>query len=230
MSAKLGELLVNKKLITDDQLNKGIAEQKKNGGKIGTILIKMGFVNENNLLHFLSEQYGAPAIKLSEFEINPEVLKIIPPEIASKYQIMPLSVKNSSLTVAMVDPSNIFALDDIRFLTGYRVEPLIASEEAVLNAVDTYYGTTTAGLDNLLAGFDTEDVEFVEDEEGPDASALQQESEDAPVIRLVNAILTDAITKNSSDIHVEPYEKSFRVRYRLDGVLITEKKMPNILG
>lgn len=226
MAEKLGEILVKNNRITSVQLEKAIEEQKANGGKLGSVLSNLGFLEESEILQFLSEQYGVPSIKLSEFKINPDVLKIIPPDVATKYQVMPLSVKNSILMVAMIDPTNIFALDDIKFLTGYRVEPLIASEGAVVNAIDSYYGTTTAGLENLLAGFDTEGVEYIEEDEETDINALKQESEDAPVIKLVNAILTDAIEKNCSDIHIEPYEKSFRVRFRIDGSLYEVMKPP----
>ncbi len=226
MAEKIGELLIKHKIISPDQLEKAIDEQKKKGGMLGSVLTTMGFLKDSELLQFLSEQHGVPSIKLSEFEIDPEVLKIIPPDVAAKYKVMPLSVKNSTLIVAMVDPSNIFVLDDIKFLTGYRIESLIASEEAILNTIDTFYGTTTAGLDNLLSGFDTEGVEYVDDQEEADLAMLQQESEDAPVIKLVNAILTDAISKNSSDIHIEPYEKSFRVRFRIDGSLYEIMRPP----
>ncbi|MCP4716465.1 MAG: type IV-A pilus assembly ATPase PilB [Deltaproteobacteria bacterium] len=219
MAEKIGNLLVQGSIVSQDQLDTALKEQKDKGGKIGTILVKHGFVKESAILQFLSEQYGVPAIKLSEFIIDPEVLKIIPSEVATKYQVMPLALKNSTLIVAMIDPTNIFVLDDIKFLTGYRVEPLIAAEVAVTSAIDTHYGTTTAGLDNLLDGFNTDGVEYVEEEDDSDVGALQQASEDAPVIKLVNAILTDAIEKNCSDIHIEPYEKSFRVRFRVDGSL-----------
>jgi len=219
MAEKLGEILIKRNIITSEQLEKAFKEQKADGGRLGTVLIKLGFVSDNELLQILSEQYGVPSIKLAEFKIDPEVLKLIPPDVATKYQVMPLSVRDSTLIVAMTDPTNIFALDDIKFLTGYRVEPLIAGESSILNSIDSYYGTTTTGLDNLLSGFDTEGVEYIEEAEESDISSLQQESEDAPVIRLVNAILTDAIAKNSSDIHIEPYEKSFRVRFRVDGTL-----------
>lgn len=222
---KLGDLLIKRNVISADQLEKALGEQKKKGGMLGGILIKLGFMKDSELLQFLSEQYGVPAIKLSEFEIDPEVLKIIPPEVASKYQVMPITIKNSTLIVAMVDPSNIFILDDIKFLTGYRVEPLIASEDPILHAIDTYYGTST-GLENLLSGFDTEGVEYVDEEDDFDVSSLQQESENAPVVKLVNAILTDAIGKGSSDIHIEPYEKSFRVRFRIDGSLYEVMRPP----
>ncbi len=226
MSDKIGDLLVKSNVITPEQLERALKEQKDKGGRLGSALTQMGFIRESDLLQFLSEQYNVPSIKLSEFTVDPDVLRIIPADVAAKYSVMPLSIKNSNLIVAMVDPSNIFALDDIKFLTGYRVEPLIAAEGAILDAIDSYYGTTTAGLDNLLESFDTEDVEYVEDVEDFDVGSLEKESEDAPVIKLVNAILTDAITKNCSDIHIESYEKSFRVRFRIDGSLYEVMKPP----
>lgn len=227
MSNKIGELLVKNNILTPVQLEQALKIQKDQRGRLGTILTKNGFIKENQLLQFLSEQYSVPAIKLSEFTIDKEVLKIIPAEVAAKYHIMPLSLKNSTMIVAMVDPSNIFALDDIKFLTGYRVEPLISSENAILNAIETYYQTATAaGLDNLLSSFNTDNVEYVSDEEEVDVGSLARESEDAPVIKLVNAILTDAIDKGASDIHLEPYEKIFRIRFRIDGSLYEIMKPP----
>ncbi len=226
MSEKIGDLLVKRGIITPDQLEKALKEQKDKGGKLGSALTKLGLLKESELLQFLSEQYSVPSIKLTEFEIDPDVLKIIPSEVAQKYSVMPLSIKNSNLIVAMVDPSNIFALDDIKFLTGYRVEPLIAAESAILESIDSHYGTTTAGLDNLLDSFDAEDVDVVDQADDVDVGSLEKESEDAPVIKLVNAILTDAVTKNCSDIHIEVYEKSFRVRFRIDGNLYEVMRPP----
>ena len=226
MAEKIGELLVSKNIITPEQLATALKDQQQRGGRIGTALNRLGFVTESELLQFLSEQYSVPSIKLSEFTIDPDVLKIIPDEVASKYHVMPLSVKNSNLIVAMSDPSNIFALDDIKFLTGYRVEPLIAAEGAILSAIDTYYKTTTAGLGNLLDEYNVEDVDLVEDSDDIDLSSLERASEDAPVVKLVNAILTDAVNKNCSDIHIEAYEKSFRVRLRIDGSLYELMRPP----
>jgi len=227
MAEKIGELLVSKNIISPEQLEQGLKDQKENGGRIGTALGRLGFITESELLQFLSEQYSVPSITLSEFEIDPEVVKIIPDEIASKYHVMPLSIKNSNLIVAMSDPSNIFALDDIKFLTGYRVEPLIAAEGAILNAIDTYYKTTTAGLGNLLDEYnDAADVNLVDEEEDIDLTDLERASEDAPVVKLVNAILTEAVTRACSDIHIEVYEKTFRVRFRIDGSLYELMRPP----
>ncbi len=230
MPEKLGELLVKSKAVTQEQLSEALIGQKKTGKMVGSVLVEMGALSDSELLQFLSEQHGVPSIKLSEFQIDQDVLKIIPAGVASKYQVMPISAKDSTLTVAMMDPGNIFALDDIKFLTGYRVEPLIASENAVTEAIEEYYKeeeeTSDDKLEDLLSGFDTEGVEYVEEEEDADISALAHESEDAPVVKLVNAVLTDAISKNCSDIHIEQYEKTFRVRFRIDGSLYEVMQPP----
>jgi type IV pilus assembly protein PilB len=230
MSNKLGELLVKNETITPEQLSSALKEQEKSGRMMGSILVGMGALKDSDLLQFLSEQHGVPSIKLSEFQIDPEVLKIIPAGVASKYQVMPVSAKDSTLTVAMIDPGNIFALDDIKFLTGYRVEALIAAENSVHEAIEEYYRVEDAAdadyLDDLLAGLETEGVEYLESNESVDLSSLEHESEEAPVIKLVNGILTDAITRGSSDIHIEPYERSFRVRFRIDGSLYEVMKPP----
>ena len=230
MSNKLGELLVKNETITPEQLSSALKEQEKSGRMMGSILVEMGALKDSDLLQFLSEQHGVPSIKLSEFQIDPEVLKIIPAGVASKYQVMPISAKDSTLTVAMIDPGNIFALDDIKFLTGYRVEALIAAETSVNEAIEEYYKVDEVNdsdyLDDLLAGLETEGVEYLESNENVDLSSLEHESEEAPVIKLVNGILTDAITRGSSDVHIEPYEKSFRVRFRIDGSLYEVMKPP----
>jgi len=230
MSNKLGELLVKNETITPEQLSSALKEQEESGRMMGSILVGMGALKDSDLLQFLSEQHGVPSIKLSEFQIDPEVLKIIPAGVASKYQVMPISAKDSTLTVAMIDPGNIFALDDIKFLTGYRVEALIAAENSVNEAIEEYYRVEDAAdadyLVDLLAGLETEGVEYLESNENVDLSSLEHESEEAPVIKLVNGILTDAITRGSSDVHIEPYEKSFRVRFRIDGSLYEVMKPP----
>ncbi len=225
MPEKLGELLVKKNIISTQQLGKALEAQKASGEKLGASLIKLGFVKEGELVYFLSEQYGIPSVNLAELEIAEEIIKTIPADVAVKYQVIPLSKRDSTLIIAMVDPSNIFAMDDIKFLTGYRIEPLIASDSCMRNALDTYYGTTK-GLDTFLEGMETEGVEYVDDDENVDITKIERASEDAPVIKLVNAILTDAIKKRASDIHVEPYEKSFRVRFRMDGTLYEVMKPP----
>lgn len=218
MSEKLGELLVKSNFITSQQLGKALEDQKASGGKLGDSLVRLGLVKEGELVGFLSKQYGMPSVNLAELKISPDVLKIIPNDVAIKYQVIPVSLKNSTLIVAMVDPSNIFAIDDIEFLTGYRIEPMITSESAMAHALDTYYGTNK-GLSSILQGIEAEDLQVSGDEESIDIGNLQKASEDAPVIKLVNAIFTEAIKKRASDIHIEPYEKFLRIRFRIDGTL-----------
>ena len=225
MPEKLGELLIRNSAISNQQLAKALEDQKASGGRLGESLIKLGFIKELDLVCFLSKQYGMPSVNLTEIVIPPEVIKIIPIDVAIKYQVIPVSLRDATLVVAMVDPSNIFAIDDIKFLTGYRIEALVAPESSMKQALDMHYGTTK-GLDTLLEGMETEGVEYVGEEETVNISNLKEASEDAPVIRLVNAILTDAIKKRASDIHVEPYEKSFRIRFRMDGTLYEMMKPP----
>jgi len=225
MPEKLGELLLKNNLITSQQLEKALDDQKTSGGRLGDSLVKLGLVQEGELVGFLSKQYGMPSINLSEIKISPDVIKIIPNDVAIKYQVIPVSLRNTTLIVAMVDPSNIFAIDDIKFLTGYRIEPMIASESSMAMSLDVYYGTTK-GLTNILQGIEAEELQISGDEEGIDISNLQKASEDAPVIKLVNAIFTDAAKKRASDIHVEPYEKFLRIRFRIDGILYEIMRPP----
>ena len=225
--SRLGEILVANNLITREHLAKSLEEQKESSGqlKLGTILIKNGFISEQDLTSFLSKQYGVPSINLSELEVEPAVIKIIPAEVAQKYQIIPVNRAGSTLIVAMSDPSNIFAVDDIKFMTGYNVEVVVASEAAIKGAIDKFYDQS-ASLADVMSDLDMEDFEVVGDDEDVDVSSLERATEDAPVVKLVNLILTDAIKKKASDIHIEPYERSFRVRYRIDGVLYEVMKPP----
>lgn len=218
MPEKLGRLLVNKKIITDQQLQKALAEQKGSGERLGSVLINLGFIKEDTLLSFLSSHYGIPSISLSEFNINPDLIKLIPADLAHKYLVFPLALKGNTLVIAMADPSNIFAIDDIKFLTGYRIEALAAVESAIKDAINEHYASSTS-LSELVSRMDGEAVEFIEEGEEIDISELKSASQEAPVIKLVNGMLADAIRQGASDIHLEPYEKVFRVRFRIDGVL-----------
>ncbi len=226
-ASRLGDLLVKNNLIAKEQLAKALEEQKDSGGqlRLGTILIKNGLINEPDLTSFLSKQYGVPSINLADFEIDSAVIKIIPSEISQKYQIVPVNRAGSTLIVAMSDPSNIFAIDDIKFMTGYNVEVVVASETAIKAAIDKYYDQS-ASLADVMGDLDMEDLEIVGEEEDVDIGSLERATEDAPVVKLVNLILTDAIKKKASDIHIEPYERVFRVRYRIDGVLHEVMKPP----
>ena len=228
MADRLGELLVREKLITADQLKKAVEEQRTSGGRLGYNLAKLGFINEKELTAFLSKQYGIPSIDPAAAEVDPEVIKLIPEDVANKYQVIPISRTGSTLVLAMADPSNIFAIDDIKFLTGYNVESMVASEVSIKAAIEKYYAAQEAEMDlgDVLTEFDESDMEVLHEEENIDVNDLKKAVEDAPVVKLVNIILTDAIKKGASDIHVEPYEKSFRVRLRVDGVLNEVMKPP----
>ena len=226
MTDRIGELLLREKLISAEQLKKAIEEQKKGGGRLGFNLTKLGFISEKDLTVFLSKQYGIPTVDLTTQEIDPEIVKLIPEDVAQKYQVIPVSRTGSTLVVAMADPSNIFAIDDIKFLTGYNVEPLVASDAQIKAAIEKHYETPEMGLEGVLTEFDESEMEVVKEEEEIDLSDLKKAVEEAPVVKLVNLTLTDAIKKGASDIHIEPYEKAFRVRYRIDGILQEVMKPP----
>ncbi|MBZ5640769.1 MAG: type IV-A pilus assembly ATPase PilB [Acidobacteriia bacterium] len=223
MAVKLGEMLLKAGLITQDRLQEALEAQKKNGGKLGYNLVKLGYVKEDEITQLLSEQYGVPSINLRHFEIDESVINLIPSEVAQKYLVLPVNRTGATLTIAMADPTNVFAMDDIRFMTGYTVEPVVASEIAIREAIEKYYGSTHAlelkKVMDEMAEAEAEALELLEDEEEIDVHQLEAATEEAPVVRLVNIILTDSIKKSASDIHIEPYEKDFRVRFRIDGVL-----------
>ncbi len=226
MNVRLGELLVNKGLITQKQLDEGLHEQKMSGNKLGSSLVKLGFISEKNLVAFLSKHYGVPAIDLTEAEIESEAIKMIPMDVVFKYQIIPIKRVGSTLRVAMCDPSNILAIDDIKFLTSCHVEVFVSSESAVKTAIDKYYDSSSSVADIMGTMGEEEKLELLEETEEVDVSELQAASEDAPVVKLVNYILNEAIKRRASDIHIEPYEKVFRVRMRMDGVLSEFMKPP----
>ncbi|HEX9426175.1 MAG TPA: ATPase, T2SS/T4P/T4SS family, partial [Candidatus Polarisedimenticolia bacterium] len=225
MAVKLGEMLIKAGLLTPPKLQEALEYQKSNGGKLGFNLVKLGFVKEEDITRVLSQQYGVPAISLAKIEIDDAVVKLIPSEVAQKYLIMPVSRTGATLTIAMMDPTNVFAMDDIKFMTGYNVEPVVASEVAIKEAIDRYYGSIHAlELKKVMDEMAQEEqadqnLEVLDDEEDVDLAKLEASSEEAPVVRLVNLILTDSIKRGASDIHIEPYEKDFRVRFRIDGVL-----------
>jgi type IV pilus assembly protein PilB len=269
MSGRLGAMLVSSGLITDDQLKKALSTQKTEGGRLGSILVKLGFVQEDKLMTFLSKQYGVPYVDLSKFQINPAVIKHIASDVAQKYRIMPINRSGATITIAMVDPSNIFAIDDIKFMTGYNVEAVVATEGAIVETIKKYYGgaksiatqrsgaaPSVAGRDDRKMTLDAKDYSMEgmkEDEEDAldtggvvevedfdnlvhgaveDMEVVEEQQDtvtgevEAPIIKLVNGILLRAATMGVSDIHIEPYEKSFRVRYRLDGSLHTVMGLP----
>jgi type IV pilus assembly protein PilB len=259
MSERVGELLVKRNFITLDQLKKAVEETKFKGGRLETNLVKLGFVKEDDLLSFLSAQYRVPSVKLSKIEINPNVIKLVPASKAKDHLIIPVQRVGPKLTLAMTDPSNIIVIDEIKFMTGFNVEPVVASETEIIDAIKKYYGgggslagkgTTTidAGsynLDeegptsidpNLMIDDDTvnvedfdalvhgavDNIEVIETQQTDEGGEIE-----GPIIKIVNGILIKAIKLGASDIHFEPYERMFRVRYRIDGVLRREMALPN---
>ncbi len=218
---RLGKLLTAAKLITEDQLQKALLAQKKEGGRLGSILVKMSFIEEDRLLKFLSQQYGIPAIDLAKLQIDPAVTKLVPSEVVHKYHVMPIKRSGATLNLAMVDPTDVFAIDDIKFMTGYEIEPMVASEVAVMAAIAKAYDASTKQLQTVLKDLDTQDAASptIIRKEEEDIGKLKEAVEEVPVVKLANLILTEAVKKKVSDIHIEPYEHSFRVRYRLDGSL-----------
>jgi type IV pilus assembly protein PilB len=226
-ASRLGEILVKNNLITREQLARALDEQKLSGGqfRLGTILVRQNLLSEQDLTSFLSKQYGIPTVNLSDYEIDPAVVKIIPQEVVQKYQLIPVNRAGATLIVAVSDPSNLFAIEDIKFMTGYNVEMVVASETDIKAAIDKNYDQS-ASLADVMSNMDFEDLEVVGEAEELDVNTLERATEDAPVVKMVNAILQDAIRKKASDIHIEPYEKTFRVRFRIDGVLYEVMKPP----
>jgi type IV pilus assembly protein PilB len=225
MNGRLGDLLIAKGLITPHQLEQAIQEQKLSGGRLGSSLVKLGFIAEKDIVNILSRQYGAPSVDLNEANIDPALLKIIPADVVFKYQVIPIKRLGSTLRVAMSDPSNLLAIDDIKFLTSCHVEVFVATESAIKGAIDKYYDSS-ASLADIMTSIEEVKMELLEEAEEVDVKELQEASEEAPVVKLVNLVLTDAIKRRASDIHIEPYEKIFRVRYRIDGVLYDIMKPP----
>jgi len=272
MAVKLGDLLLKQKLITPDQLEKALKLQREEGGKIGEALVRVGAVSEGDITETLSQQFGVPSIDLAHFEIDPAIIKVVPGEVARKYGVLPVNKTGATLTIAMGDPTNVFAMDDIKFMTGYNVEPVVASEIALRKAIDKHYGTprsvvlkerakpgsvsgslsSNESLDDVMAssaltmddmasvglgelnmdeitGIDAgADVDVVKGEEGQeiDLTDLTKSSESAPIIKVSNLILIEALKAGASDIHIEPYEKEFRVRFRVDGILHNIMALP----
>ena len=274
MPVKLGELLLKESMVTPQQLQEALSHQKMNGGKLGKAFVSLGYVRDEEITSLLSRQYGVPSINLDHFEVDPAIIKIIPAETSRKYQILPLSRSGATLTIAMADPTNVFAMDDIKFMTGYNVEPVVASESSLEEAIEKYYGSTRSlqlkqeggggmasggnqshrigdspslkevldgpGLtvdDMASVGLSEVDLDALGDEEADvetvkaeddeiDLGALAKSSEAAPVVKLSNVLLIDALKRGASDIHIEPYEREFRVRFRIDGILYNVMALP----
>src|SRR4030066_472893 len=274
MAARLGQLLIASHIITEVQLREALDLQRREGGRIGTNLVKLGYVTEEKLVAFLSRQYNVPAINLSDYKVDPSLLKLIPVDMARKYLIMPVARVGATLTVAMVDPSNVFAIDDVKFRTGYNVEVVVTSESSIMSAMSNQYSGNGEALVTAKEGektnvfqaetsafaetFQTEDYTTREEEfsEGGENAAhdgamvdidefdklvgdaldsievvtekkeLSSKEIEEPIVKLVNGILMRAIKSGASDIHIEPYERSLRVRYRVDGIMFNAMNLP----
>ena len=273
MPVRLGELLLKENMVSPQQLQDALNHAKRSGGKIGKAIVSLGFVRDEEITSLLSRQYGVPSINLDHFEVDPAIIKIIPAETARKYQVLPRSRSGATLTIAMADPTNVFAMDDIKFMTGYNVEPVVASESAVEDGIDRYYGSnrplglrrepeppagaygipggparesrngifngSTLSVDDMAAigGLSEIDLDSMGDADAKEDTArhdadeidlgnLAKSADAAPVIKLTNVILVDSLRRGASDIHVEPYEKEFRVRFRIDGVLYNVMALP----
>jgi type IV pilus assembly protein PilB len=236
MAVRLGELLLREKRVTPTQLQEALNHQRSNGGRLGTTLVKLGFIKDEDVTDVLSRQYGVPAVDLRDFELDAAIIRLIPGETAAKYNVIPVARTGNTLTLAMTDPTNVFAMDDIKFRTGLHVEPVVASDSAIREAVAKHYASqpTTHGsglssakstdivsraLEDLTLDTTQEEIQVVDGAEEIDAASLEKQSGEAPVIRLANALFLAAIQRGASDIHIEPYEKDLRVRFRIDGVL-----------
>ena len=226
---RVGEMLVKANLITPEQLDQALVKQKATSERIGVILAKLGYISEEEIASFLGRQYGVPSVALGTVKIDPAVLKLVPAAVARKHLLIPLSRSGSILTVAMADPSDIVAIDEVRFITGHNIQPMVAPNISIQNTLNKYYDTAgVAG--SLVRDFEQKELGIAEpDQGGIDLAELYRATEDAPVVKLVNLILTDAINKGASDIHLEPYEKAFRIRFRLDGILYEMMSPPSTL-
>ncbi len=230
MAVRLGELLLREKRVTPAQLQEAVNFQRTNGGRLGTTLVKLGFLTDDDITSVLSRQYGVPAINLRDEEVDQAVARLIPFETATKYNAIPIRRNGTTLTLAMTDPTNVFAMDDVKFMTGLHVEPVVASDTAIREAIAKNFSKNGSSLNGALTadlvskaledlGAGADGLEVVADAEEIDASSLERQGGEAPVIRLVNALLLSAIQRGASDIHIEPFEKEMRIRFRIDGVL-----------
>jgi type IV pilus assembly protein PilB len=227
MGNRIGELLVREKLISLQQLRTAQEESRKGNTSLGYQLARLGFISDSEITDFLSQQYRVQSINLDEYDIEDDVRKLISQEVCERHKVIPVSRTGNSIIVAMADPSNLHAIDDIKFLTGYNVEPVVASEAQILRVLEKAASQQPeVSYDQIMEGFEEGDIDFAGDDDDVNVGDLEKASEDAPVIRLCNAILLNAIKKRASDIHIEPYEKKLRVRYRIDGVLVEEMSPP----
>jgi len=220
VAARIGDILLKTHRITRELLDQAVAMQQTEGGRLGAVLLKLGFVTEEAIAQCLGEQYGLPYIDLDAHGIEPSLIRLIPSAIVHKHLVIPVSKTSTALTIAMVDPTNIFAVDDIKFIVGSNVELMVATESALRRAIDRYYDSTNT-LQDAMASLEDAGMEVMEEQEdlSPNLGELKQAGQEAPVVKLINLILAESIKKGASDIHIEPYEKNFRIRFRIDGVL-----------
>jgi type IV pilus assembly protein PilB len=224
--SRIGELLVRERMLSLQQLQQAQDEAKRTGKRLGATLARLGYVDDQRLTQFVAKQYSLPSINLSEIEIDEAVLKLIPREICEKHQVIPIRRNGPTLVVAMADPSNIYAIDELKFLTQYNIEPVVASESGLEAALSRYYDKGP-DLDQMVGELEVDDVDFAAmTDENVNVVDLENQAGEAPVVKLCNAILLSAIKKKASDIHIEPYEKSLRVRFRIDGILQEEMRPP----
>ncbi len=221
---RIGDLLIGEGLITREQLDQALTEQRGSGLRLGYVLVKMGFVREIEITKMLARQYRLPAVDLSRFQVDEKIVKLVPADVALKHSILPLKREGRSLTVAMAEPGNVQVMDDLKFITRCDVIPVIAGEFTLRTAIERYYEKSDAQLASLLEDMDEGDLEIVEEDEDEDAPGAL--ADDAPVVKLINGLLSDAVRKGVSDIHIEPFEHELRVRYRLDGSLREVMKPP----
>jgi type IV pilus assembly protein PilB len=226
-AARIGELLVRDGLITREQLERGLVEARTSGTRVGYALVKLGFVGEQDLALALSRQHRIPAVDLERVKLDPAICRLVPADIALRHLVLPLRRVGRVLTVAMGDPTDISAVDDLKFITRFDIEPVIAGEVTLRKLVEREYDSADERITDLIKHFDQDEIEVVEDrEEELSIGALQAQVDEAPVVKLINGILNDAVTRGASDIHFECYEKDVRVRYRIDGVLTEIMRPP----
>jgi type IV pilus assembly protein PilB len=223
---RIGDLLLREGLVTQDQLNKALSEQRHNGTRVGYNLVKLGYVKETDLTRMLARQHKMPAVDLTKFQVDPRIAKLIPGELALKHSVLPLKRDGRTLTVAMSDPASMSVLDDIKFITRLDIFPVIAGEFTLRNAIEKFYSSGEAQMENLLADLEDDDIEVLESENDNTADNGASLVDEAPVVKLINAIMTDALKRGASDIHFECFEKELRVRYRIDGALQEIMKPP----
>src|SRR5918912_210099 len=223
---RLGEILLREGLVTRDQLAQALTEQKNSKHRLGYVLVKLGLVQELEITKVLARQYRMPAVDLTRFEVDPKIIKLVPADMAAKAVVLPLKREGRTLTVAMADPTDLGLLEDLKFITRFDLFPVIAGEYTLRNLIEKHYEQSDQELQSILKDMEDtgEDVEVVEEEE--DEAATQAQNDDAPVVKLINGLLTDAVRRGASDIHIEPFEHEIRVRYRIDGALLEIMRPP----